>query len=615
VIWEPELAQVTVQSVMYPNGTRQNDPFLHRYAVASGGDKPHVVYPKVIERTLDFQDEATNGEIIHSYFTGNSNDYQNGIYANRSPGFQSSVNNYGLDFRLGKNKSIQTIKANGETQQISQQNFDYHQEFAQLQAVALRTNLSNSHKYVTVKYSASTNSWGVHLVDGEYKSVIGGENTDYMVAPDHSLYSSTPADIFFDDKLASLSLAKTYARARWGMLTDKIATVYENGNALSQRSDYFYYGETGGGSGRSSTRNYSNPIEPNDTNDDDTDTETVTSDVTGLLHYSLATDSSDDLLMTKYSYPGNLPATYNSLITANMLNVPVKTKTFEQDFLLGSQRTVFNGKYPQSIATEKGGVNNSSEERLTFVKYSAGIGKNLLEAKRPNDESISYIWSYDQRYLVAKVENATFSEVAQALGVSESTLENFPESSLAQLNTLRTGLPQSLVTTYTYIPQVGVKTITDPRGYVLTYEYDDYHRLRKIIDQDGKVVEKYEYNTKPFGPPQQTTDPPLVANVVDIVIDNTSAPNVSYTAQVGGLEGGTGSYTYQWYRKIDNAPWADVGTTTVNQYQFSYSVGDSNYCDGNQSTLLIRCLVTDSNGATVEPQSTPRALVCVNDNN
>ncbi|SFT97145.1 YD repeat-containing protein [Algoriphagus locisalis] len=52
----------------------------------------------------------------------------------------------------------------------------------------------------------------------------------------------------------------------------------------------------------------------------------------------------------------------------------------------------------------------------------------------------------------------------------------------------------AMMTSYTYEALVGMTSQTDPRGYTLIYEYDTANRLKTIKDEDGNIVEHYEYN-------------------------------------------------------------------------------------------------------------------------
>lgn len=64
------------------------------------------------------------------------------------------------------------------------------------------------------------------------------------------------------------------------------------------------------------------------------------------------------------------------------------------------------------------------------------------------------------------------------------------------VTTLRTKLPEAPVTTYTYTPLLGMKAMTSPNGEVTSFEYDSFGRLTKILDNDGKTVEEYDYHYK-----------------------------------------------------------------------------------------------------------------------
>ena len=67
---------------------------------------------------------------------------------------------------------------------------------------------------------------------------------------------------------------------------------------------------------------------------------------------------------------------------------------------------------------------------------------------------------------------------------------------MSALNGLRSSLPNALVTTYVHFPLVGVSTITDPKGDITTYTYDDSNRLKNIKDKNGNVLSEYIYQYK-----------------------------------------------------------------------------------------------------------------------
>jgi len=53
-----------------------------------------------------------------------------------------------------------------------------------------------------------------------------------------------------------------------------------------------------------------------------------------------------------------------------------------------------------------------------------------------------------------------------------------------------------MVTTYTYDPLIGVTSVTDPRGYTMYYEYDEFQRLEFVKDEDGNIYSENQYNYK-----------------------------------------------------------------------------------------------------------------------
>lgn len=62
------------------------------------------------------------------------------------------------------------------------------------------------------------------------------------------------------------------------------------------------------------------------------------------------------------------------------------------------------------------------------------------------------------------------------------------------IDELRLHPADAMMTSYTYEPLVGMTSQTDPRGYTLIYEYDTANRLKTIKDEDGNILEHYEYN-------------------------------------------------------------------------------------------------------------------------
>ena len=125
---------------------------------------------------------------------------------------------------------------------------------------------------------------------------------------------------------------------------------------------------------------------------------------------------------------------------------------------------------------------------------------NITSVKEKGGPQTVILWGYGRRLPVAVIENASISEVYEALGGQEVLIEasaglDVPSDSyLQQLADLRTELPNAHVTTYTHIPGKGIGSVTDPAGVKTTFEYDHAGRLTCIRDNDGNKVEEYDYS-------------------------------------------------------------------------------------------------------------------------
>ncbi|MEO1485770.1 MAG: hypothetical protein AAFU57_08485 [Bacteroidota bacterium] len=208
-----------------------------------------------------------------------------------------------------------------------------------------------------------------------------------------------------------------------------------------------------------------------------------------------------------YTYSFDLGTTeMNRLTELNMIGSPVQIKTEKDGGIITVDQTftlLNNFPFLQSLTTKKDQLTSTSE--VTFDEYDTSNG-NILQYSNMGEISTAVIWGYDKTYPVAKVENATYAQVA-SLVANIQTLSDADndrtqgytgnEGALRQaLDNLRASLPLAMVTTFTYDPLIGITSITDPRGYTTYYEYDDYNRLVSTKDANGHLLTQNEYHYK-----------------------------------------------------------------------------------------------------------------------
>ncbi|WP_396153692.1 RHS repeat domain-containing protein [Flavobacterium sp.] len=205
------------------------------------------------------------------------------------------------------------------------------------------------------------------------------------------------------------------------------------------------------------------------------------------------TDSNGEQLVTKYFYH-----TGNSIYSQNRISEIERIETYKGSSLLSTNKINYSNNWsinqsylPQTISSSK--ENNSLDVRIRYIEYDQYC--NPLEVQQENGVSISYIWGYNHTQPVAKIENIDYNSIPLNLraAIHSATTESAMVSALTALRS-DSALANAMVTTYTYIPLVGIKTMTDPKGYKTTYHYDNFNRLEKVTDMEGNILSENQYH-------------------------------------------------------------------------------------------------------------------------
>jgi YD repeat-containing protein len=271
-----------------------------------------------------------------------------------------------------------------------------------------------------------------------------------------------------------------------------------------------------------------------------------------LLPTQIATSRSDGrTTTTKKYYPLD---TYAGLSTqaqaakTALANLHIISPEIAVETTIGPNTEVVRKNYkvfnavplPESIDTKQ----NTSvfDTRYVFLNYDA-LG-NLLCQSKANDFSTAYIWGYNGAYPIAEVKNASSDQIFHTsfeengnsapgdartgtkskTGGFVTTLTRLTPGSYiltwwsksgtwrlqsqivnvsatsytinvsGQVDEIRFCPSNAQMTTYTYEPLVGMKSMMDANHRLTRFDYDTLGRLSVVFDHDGNVSKKYTYN-------------------------------------------------------------------------------------------------------------------------
>lgn len=249
----------------------------------------------------------------------------------------------------------------------------------------------------------------------------------------------------------------------------------------------------------------------------------------GFIKSLKITDSKGDLRETKFYYPSDVTS-INSLSGGDLntqelfafqtmssnqyndINQQIQIEEYLNNDMISNFRksyrsfNVMYGRFlPSSFKKSFGG--EPLETEYNFWLYDSNAG-NPLVFEKTNGLGTVLIWGYNKSKIIAKFENFDdISSITQAVIDNLQSLSNNDDDNCKdsgcneqllrnELNNLRVSHPKALITTYTYDPLIGVTSITDPKGKVVYYEYDDMGRLKCTRDHDNNIEKVYHYNFK-----------------------------------------------------------------------------------------------------------------------
>ena len=214
-------------------------------------------------------------------------------------------------------------------------------------------------------------------------------------------------------------------------------------------------------------------------------------------------------LKTKYTYDDTyFPGNPEKITDEEIYNV---TSGSEQ--LISKRHNVYtdygnsNGNIVNYLSEIKTAKSNNPLKTRLLLNYDL-ITKNITNTTSPsnsnpaNENYDSYIFGYNDMYPVAKLAGVKYNQISaariNAIKAKANTVVNLANNNLliAELNLLRLDFPLAQITTYTYDPVFGVTSVTDPKGDIKYFNYDELGRLLNIKDKEGNTLSQNEYHYK-----------------------------------------------------------------------------------------------------------------------
>ncbi len=136
------------------------------------------------------------------------------------------------------------------------------------------------------------------------------------------------------------------------------------------------------------------------------------------------------------------------------------------------------------------------EPRIKYYSYDCQGNPNQI--CKDDTQRTYYLWGYKGQRVIAEIEEGSFSTLGQTFIDRVTKAATPSDADMQAIEALRNNatLAKSRLTTYYYAPSLELSRKIAPNGVKTSYEYDNFGRLARIKDHNGKILEEYQYDYK-----------------------------------------------------------------------------------------------------------------------
>jgi hypothetical protein len=311
-----------------------------------------------------------------------------------------------------------------------------------------------------------------------------------------------------------------------------------------------------------------------------------------------------DIFETSYTYPS---INHGAMLQKYMVGVPTHIANKKNNILLSKIET----KFPQTLPDTQTGNLVLPLSQISYDMYTGTAEKevnfdfydtkgNLLQYTTKSGVPTAIVWGYNQTQPIAKIEGATYAQTSSLrttiVNASDTDAAAGPDndetSFLKALDDFRKEYPDFLISTYTYDPIIGVRSITPPSGIREFYKYDTNNRLERIVDADNNIIKEFKYNYAIVTFYNYEESKSFTKN--NCGSDHVGSTHI-YTVPAHTYSSTISQQAAQQLAKNDiNANGQNVANNVGTCYHQCITYGDGNFVESNVAALIVDEISTNN---------------------